>query len=247
MHGRSFLCGTTLRIPQAFRIRKALDIDGLGSKLIDQLVLTGQIKTPDDIYKLSVSDVVQMERMADKSAEKLIAAIDKSKQTTLSRFLFGLGIREVGDATATSLAAYYGQLASIMEADVEDLQQVPDVGPIVASRIQAFFAEAQNRKVIQGLIDGGVRWEESEPKRAAESGPLVGKIFVLTGTMKNVTRDELKQQIQASGGKVTGSVSKKTDFVVYGDKAGSKLRKAQNLGITIIDEVGVNKLLSIKN
>ena len=154
-------------------------------------------------------DVVEMERMAEKSAENLIAAIEKSKATTLSRFLFGLGIREVGDATAVSLAAYYGKLTSLMQADIEDLQLVPDVGPIVASRIQAFFAEAQNRKIIHELIDRGVTWEESEPKRAAESGPLEGKVFVLTGTMENVTREELKQKIQALSGKVTGSVSKK--------------------------------------
>ncbi len=230
-----------------FVSRKALDIDGLGSKLIEQLVSTGRIKTPDDIYKLSATDVAAMDRMADKSADNLIAAIAKSKQTTLSRFLYGLGIREVGDATATSLAAYYGKLASIMEAAVEDLQDVPDVGPIVASRIQAFFAEEQNRRVIRELISDGVVWQEMEPQRTDKSGPLAGKIFVLTGTMKSMTREELKAKIQALGGKVTGSVSRKTDFVVYGDKAGSKLTKAQNLGIAVIDEDGVNKLLLINN
>lgn len=230
-----------------FVSRKALDIDGLGSKLIEQLVATGRIKTPDNIYKLSATDVAGMERMADKSAENLIAAIRKSKRTTLSRFLYGLGIREVGEATATSLAAYYGKLTSIMEATVEDLQKVPDVGPIVASRIQAFFAEKQIQRVVQELIDEGVVWEEAEPQRTDKSGPLAGKIFVLTGTMQSMTRDELKAKIQALGGKVTASVSRKTDFVVYGDKAGSKLTIAQNLGIAIIDEDGVNKLLLINN
>lgn len=230
-----------------FVSRKALDIDGLGSKLIEQLVSTGRIKTPDDIYKLTVENVVEMERMAEKSAENLIQAVENSKQTTLSRFLYGLGIREVGDATAVSLATYYGKLASIMEAGVEDLQEVPDVGPIVASRIQAFFAEKQNQKIVQELVDRGVAWEEFEPQQAAKSGPLTGKIFVLTGTMKDMTRDQLKDRILALGGKVTGSVSKKTDVVIYGDKAGSKLSKAQKLGITTIGEDGLNKLLLIKN
>lgn len=230
-----------------FVSRKALDIEGLGSKLIEQLVLHGRIKTPDDIYKLSATDIAAMERMAEKSAENLIASITKSKQTTLSRFLYGLGIRDVGEATAASLAAYYGKLASIMEADVEDLQEVPDVGPIVASRIQAFFAEKQNRKIIRELINDGVTWEEVAPQRTANSGPLAGKIFVLTGTMRSMSRDELKARIQALGGKVTGSVSMKTDFVVYGDKTGSKLTKAQNLGIAVIDEDDVNKLLLINN
>ncbi|NOX70281.1 MAG: NAD-dependent DNA ligase LigA [Gammaproteobacteria bacterium] len=228
-----------------FVSRKALDIDGLGSKLIEQLVSSGRIKTPDDIYKLTAADVAEMERMADKSAENLIAAIKKSRRTTLSRFLYGLGIREVGEATAASLAAYYGKLAGIMEAAVEDLQQVPDVGPIVASRIHAFFAEEQNRRVIQELIKDGVNWEETEPQQTARSGPLDGKVFVLTGTMQSMTRDELKARIHALGGKVTGSVSKKTDYLVYGDKAGSKLTKAQNLKIAIIDEDGVNELLLI--
>lgn len=230
-----------------FVSRKALDIDGLGSKLIEQLVSSGRIKTPDDIYKLTAADVAEMERMANKSAENLIAAIEKSKRTTLSRFLYGLGIREVGEATAASLAAYYGTLAGIMEAAVEDLEEVPDVGPIVASRINAFFAEEQNRRVIRELIDHGVTWEEVKPQRATRSGPLEGQVFVLTGTMQSMTRDELKAKIQALGGKVTGSVSKKTDYVVYGDKAGSKLTKAQKLEIAIIDEEGVNKLLLINN
>jgi DNA ligase (NAD+) len=229
-----------------FVSRKALDIDGLGSKLIEQLVSTGRIKTPDEIYTLSIENVASMERMADKSAENLIDAIDKSRQTTLPRFLYGLGIREVGEATAVSLAAYYGNLESIMAADVEHLQKVPDVGPIVASRIQAFFAEKRNQKIIQALITNGVQWEETEPQQE-EDGPLSGKTFVITGIMKNMTRDDLKRQIQAKGGKVTGSVSKKTDYLVYGDKSGSKLTKAQNLEIALIDEAGVINLLLISN
>ena len=185
--------------------------------------------------------------MGEKSAANLIRTIEKSKQTTLSRFLYGLGIREVGDATALSLSSHYGSLASIMEANLEDLQQVPDVGPIVASRIVAFFAEKQNRRVIEGLIARGVTWAESTPERSAGPGPLTGKIFVLTGTLPSMTREEAKKQIQALGGKVVGSVSRKTDFVVYGDKAGSKLAKAQSLEIATIVEDELKKLLSINN
>ncbi len=229
-----------------FVSRKALDIEGLGSKLIEQLVSTGRIKTPDEIFTLGVDAIASMERMAAKSAENLKQAIQKSKKTTLSRFLYGLGIREVGEATAASLAAHYGKLTSIMDADVESLQKVADVGPIVASRIQLFFAEERNRRIIQALIASGLQWDETE-RQPVEKGPLTGKTFVLTGTMKNMTRDELKRQIQAKGGKVSGSISKKTDFLVYGDKAGSKLSKAQNLGIARIDESEINNLLLINN
>lgn len=230
-----------------FVSRKALDIDGLGSKLIEQLVETGRIGAPDDIYKLAEKDIVELERMGDKSAENIVRAIEQSKQTTLSRFLYALGIREVGDATAVALAAHYGSLKGIMEADLDGLQHVPDVGPVVAARITAFFAEKQNREVIRGLIDAGITWVESTPSRAANEGPLVGKIFVLTGTLPTMTRDESKRQIQSLGGKVTGSVSKKTNYLVAGDNAGSKLIKAQKLGITIIDEVELKKLLLINN
>jgi DNA ligase (NAD+) len=230
-----------------FVSRKALDIDGLGSKLIEQLVTAGQIRSPDDIYKLSETDLIGLERMGEKSALNLIRAIEQSKQTTLSRFLYGLGIREVGDATAIALAAHYGTLKAIMEADIEDLQKVPDVGPVVAARLISFFAEKQNRSVIQGLIDAGIAWPETTPLRKSGNGPLTGKIFVLTGTLPTMTREESKRQIQSLGGKVTGSVSKKTDFLVCGDDAGSKLTKAQSLEIAIIDEDELKKLLSINN
>lgn len=227
--------------------RKALDIDGLGSKLIDQLVALGRIESPDDIYKLTAKDLVELDRMGDKSAGNLIHAIEQSKQTTLSRFLYGLGIREVGDATALALADHYGALKDIMEADIEGLQQVPDVGPIVAARINTFFAEKQNREVINGLIEAGIKWAETIPNRAENDGPLAGKVFVLTGTLPTMTRDESKRKIQSLGGKVTGSVSKKTDFLVYGDNAGSKLTKAQSLEIVTIDEDELKKLLLINN
>jgi DNA ligase (NAD+) len=227
-----------------FVSRRALDVDGMGSKLIEQLVAIDRIQTPADLYSLTKDELAEMERMGEKSAENLLAAIKKSKDTTLARFLYGLGIREVGEATAGSLADHYGKLTSIMAADEEDLQTVPDVGPVVASRIQSFFAEKHNQEVIQRLIDAGLTWKETEPRKQKADGPLSGKTFVLTGTLTSMTRDEAKGKIQAAGGKVTGSVSKKTDFVVYGDKAGSKLTKAQNLGIATIDEDAFQKILS---
>jgi len=226
-----------------FVSRRALDVDGLGSKLIEQLVAIDRIETAADLYHLERDELAGMDRMGEKSAENLLAAIERSKDTTLARFLYGLGIREVGEATARSLAAHYGKLTSIMKADEESLQTVQDVGPIVASRIHSFFAEKHNQKVVKGLIDSGLTWKETKPSPKAADGPLSGKIFVLTGTMSNMTRDEAKDKIQAAGGKVTGSVSKKTNFVVYGDNAGSKLTKAQKLGIETIDEDALQKIL----
>jgi len=203
-----------------------------------------RIKTPADIFSLDRDGLVEMERMGDKSADKLLESIETSKDTTLSRFLYGLGIREVGEATASALASYYGNLEAIMSSSEEELQTVPDVGPVVASRIRAFFSEAHNLKVIQRLRDSGIRWTESVPAVKAADGPLAGKSFVLTGTLTGMTRDEAKDRIQALGGKVTGSVSTKTDFVVYGDDPGSKLKKAQKLAIDTIDQDGLRKLLA---
>jgi DNA ligase (NAD+) len=227
-----------------FVSRRALDVEGLGSKLIDQLVAIDRIKSPDDLYHLTRDELAGMDRMGEKSAENLLAAIQTSKDTTLARFLYGLGIREVGEATATSLAAHYGKLRSIMEADEESLQAVPDVGPVVAARIHSFFSEKHNQDVIESLVDSGVTWKETKPRPPTADGHLAGKTFVLTGTLTRMTRDEAKDRIQAAGGKVTGSVSKKTDFVVYGANAGSKLTKAQNLGIETIDEDLFQKILS---
>lgn len=226
-----------------FVSRRAMDIDGLGAKLIEQLVELERIKTPADIFTLTKEELTSLERMGEKSAENLLAAIEKSKQSQLARFLFGLGIREVGEATAAGLADYYGKLQNLMEADTDDLESVPDVGPVVASRIRAFFDEAHNREVIERLIAAGVTWQESEPTRQPRDGALSGKTFVLTGTLPSMTRDEAKKLIQEAGGRVTGSVSKKTDFVVFGDKAGSKLAKAQKLELTTIDQEGLQKLL----
>ena len=177
-----------------------------------------------------------MDRMGQKSADKLLASIERSKDTTLSRFLYGLGVREVGEATATTLADHYGSLRAIMASSEEELQQVADIGPVVAARIRAFFDEKHNQDVVSQLIESGLRWRESDPEDNVEDGPLMGKTFVLTGTLKSMTRDEAKEQIQSLGGKVTGTVSKKTDFLVYGDNAGSKLTKAQKLGVTTLDE-----------
>jgi DNA ligase (NAD+) len=221
-----------------------MDIDGLGAKLIEQLVSIGRIKTPAGIFELEKDELASLERMGEKSARNLIDAIEKSKTTTLARFLYSLGIREVGEATAASLASHFGGLDPIMSASEEELLSVADVGPVVASRICAFFDEAHNREVISRLIEAGVHWKESEPRAAPQDGPLAGKTFVLTGALTAMTRDEAKERIQALGGKVTGSVSKKTDYVIFGDKAGSKLSKAQELGVETLDESQFEALLA---
>ena len=185
-----------------------MDIDGLGAKLIEQLVSINRIETPAGLFALEKDELASLERMGEKSAQNLIEAIELSKDTTLARFLYSLGIREVGEATATSLAAHFGGLDAIMSASEDDLLSVTDVGPVVASRIRTFFDEAHNREVILRLKDAGVHWKESAPRSAPKDGPLAGKTFVLTGTLAAMTRDEAKDRIQALGGKVTGSVSK---------------------------------------
>ena len=227
-----------------FVSRKAMDIEGLGSKIIEQLVAIDRIKTPADIFQLNKDELTEMERMGEKSAENLVNSIEENRSTTLERFLYALGIREVGEATASSLASYFGTLDAIVAATEDELVEVPDVGPIVASRIRSFFDETHNRDVIKALRDSGVHWQESAPQRSPSKGGLSGKTFVLTGTLPSMTRDEAKQKIQACGGKVTGSVSKKTSYLVYGDKAGSKLAKAQELGVETIDEAGLTVLLA---
>ncbi len=227
-----------------FVSRRAMDVDGLGAKIIEQLVDLDRIKTPADLYTLEIDELASMERMGERSAANVVEAIEKSKSTTLARFLFGLGIREVGESTAQSLASHYGKLDSITAADEEDLQTVEDVGPIVASRIRAFFDEAHNREVIAKLVESGVNWPEKEPSAMSDDGKFSGKTFVITGTLSDMTREEAKARIQDLGGKVTGSVSGKTDVLVAGEKAGSKLTKAQNLGIEILDEEAFKVLLS---
>lgn len=229
-----------------FVSRRALDIDGVGSKLIEQLVKIGRIKTPADLYTLEETELAAMERMGEKSARKALASIDKSKATTLSRFLYGLGIREVGLATASALASHYGNLRAIIGASETDLQEVPDVGPIVASRIRVFFDESHNQDIVKRLIESGLSWQEFEPTDKPSDGTLSGKTFVLTGTLKSMTRDEARELIEANGGKVTGSISPKTSYLVQGENAGSKLAKAQNLRIVIIDETNFKNMLNHK-
>jgi DNA ligase (NAD+) len=227
-----------------FVSRKAMDIEGLGAKLIDQLVAAGRVRTPADLYQLSKDELAAMDRMGEKSAQNLVSAIERSKSTSLARFLFALGIREVGEATAAGLASHFGKLASILDAAEAELVSVPDVGPIVASRIRAFFDEPHNREVIARLQASGISWPETEPQAIATDGPLSGKTFVLTGTLSDMTRDEAKAKIQERGGKVTGSVSKKTDYVIYGEKAGSKLSKARNLEVETLSENEFRALLA---
>jgi DNA ligase (NAD+) len=220
-----------------------MDIEGLGEKLVDQLVDQNIVKTAADLYRMGLIALAGLERMAEKSAQNVLQAIDRSKNTTLARFIFALGIRNVGEATAKELARHFGSLDWLMQADEEALRQVPDVGPVVALSIAQFFAEAHNREVIEQMRACGVRWEEGEPRAVASAGRLAGKAFVLTGTLPNLSREEAKALIEAQGGKVAGSVSRKTDYVVAGSEAGAKLAKAEELGITILDEAGLRQLL----
>jgi DNA ligase (NAD+) len=211
-----------------------MDIEGLGDKLLEQLVDSGIVNTPADIFRLDTDTLARLERMGEKSALNLVDAIKKSKQTTLARFIYSLGIRNVGEATAKDLARHFGTLDNLIAADEGRLQQVQDVGPIVAKSIKSFFAEPHNCAVISQLRASGVNWEEHEGERV-EALPLSGKIFVLTGTL-SMSRDEARENLEALGAKVSGSVSKKTDYVVAGIEAGSKLDKARELGVKILDE-----------
>jgi DNA ligase (NAD+) len=226
-----------------FASRRAMDIEGLGDKLVDQLVDGGIVRTPADLYKMGVMALAGLERMGEKSALNLMAAIEKSRQTTLARFVYALGIRNVGEATAKDLARHFGSLDRLLDADEATLMQVPDVGPIVARCIVEFLSEAHNRQVIDDLRAAGVRWEEGEPQQSV-AGALVGKVFVLTGTLPGLSREVAKEMIESAGGKVSGSVSKKTDYVVAGADAGSKLEKATALGVTVIDESQLMDMLN---
>lgn len=218
-----------------FASRRAMNIEGLGDKLVEQLVDTHIVNNPAALYKLGLLAIINLERMGEKSAVNLLAAIEYSKHTTLARFIFALGIRNVGETTAKDLAQHFGSLDNLLAADVESLQQVHDVGPVVAQSIVDFLAEAHNREVIEQLRACGVHWEEHQP-RPVTSLPLSGKTFVLTGTLAALSREEAKEKLEALGAKVSGSVSKKTDYVVAGAEAGSKLDKAQELGVAVLDE-----------
>jgi len=228
-----------------FAGRRAMDIEGLGDKLVEQLVDEGLIHSLPDLYKLDAATLAALERMAEKSAQNIIDALQKSKHTTLHRFLFALGIRHVGESTAKELARQFGKLDSIMQADTERLLAVPDVGPVVAQSIVDFFSEAHNIEVVQQLRAQGLRWQEHEGMSTLEL-PLSGKTFVLTGTL-SCSRDEAKSWLEALGAKVAGSVSKKTDYVVAGSEAGSKLDKAHELGVTVLDEQQFLQMLEEKN
>ena len=228
-----------------FASRRAMDIEGLGDKLVDQLVDRGLVHTPADVYGLSLDTLAGLERMAEKSAANLLAAIEASKSTTLARFIFALGIRNVGETTAKDLARHFGSLDNLLVATEPGLLEVRDVGPIVAQSIIQFFAERHNLEVVNTLRTAGVQWPESAGVQQS-LGVLAGKTLVLTGTLPTLTRDAAKEKIEAAGGKVAGSVSKKTDYVVAGAEAGGKLVKAQELGVTIIDEAGLLALLASK-
>ena len=226
-----------------FASRRALDIEGLGDKLVDQLVEQQLVDHVDDLYRLKADELLTLERMGPKSAENLLAALAASKTTTLPRFLFGLGIREVGEATARSLANYFGSLDKIMAADKMTLEKVPDIGPVVAEHIASFFAQAHNQQVLQALIMQGVTWPDIEYEPELAQLPLEGKTVVLTGTLAHLTRTDAKERLQALGAKVAGSVSTKTDLVVAGQDAGSKLIKARDLGVEVIGETELIQLL----
>ena len=225
-----------------FAARRAMDIEGLGDKLVDQLVDANVIRTLPDLYRLGLTSLIALDRMAEKSAQNVLAALEKSKQTTLPRFLFGLGLRHVGEATAKDLARHFGTLDAIMDASVEQLLQVPDVGPVVARSLHTFFQQPHNREVVEQLRACGVTWPEGAP---AERAPqvLAGKTVVLTGTLPTLSRDAAKDMLEAAGAKVAGSVSKKTSYVVAGEEAGSKLARAQELGVPVLDEAGMLALL----
>ncbi|MGO4397163.1 NAD-dependent DNA ligase LigA [Achromobacter sp. PAB15] len=222
--------------------RKALDIEGLGEKLVDQLVDSGRVKTLADLYSLRPLELVGLDRMGQKSADNLVAAIDKAREPGLNRLLFALGIRHVGETTARDVARHFGSIDAIMDADEEALSSVPDVGPVVAASIRRFFAEQHNRDVIEQLKAQGVN---PVADAAPQDTTLAGKTFVLTGTLPNWTREEASMHIQAAGGKVSGSVSKKTAYLVAGAEAGSKLTKAQELGVTVLDEDALKELLGM--
>jgi DNA ligase (NAD+) len=227
-----------------FASRRAVEIDGLGDEIVEQLVDLGLVRTLPELYKLGFAKLNELERMGEKSAQNLVAAIEQSKTTTLPRFLFGLGIRHVGETTAKDLARHFGDVDKLMDASVEQLLEVGDVGPIVANSVRAFFDQPHHREVVEQLRAAGVHWPAIEGTASDAHRPLLGKTLVITGTLPTLSRDEAKDLIEAAGGKVSGSVSKKTNWLVAGEEAGSKLEKAQTLGVEILDEAGLQALLA---
>lgn len=218
-----------------FASRRALDIEGLGEKLIEQLVDSGRVTTPADLFTLELEELTALDRMAEKSAQNLLDALENSKETTFARFLYSLGIREVGEATAEALAQHYQAIEELEQADEDELQEIHDIGPVVARQVRAFLQEPHNLKVIRELLDSGVRWQRREIAGSMNS-PLTGKTVVITGTLSDYSRDELKDKLSALGAKVTNSVSSKTDYVIVGENPGSKAAKARELGIPVVEE-----------
>jgi DNA ligase (NAD+) len=220
-----------------FASRRAVDVDGLGERLVEQLIESGRVETPADLYTLTESELTGLERMGPKSAANLVGALEASKSTTLPRFLYGLGIRDVGEATALALAEHFGELEPLQGATLEQIQQVRDVGPVVAGHVREFFDEQRNREVIRKLRAAGVHWPAIERAAVADAaGPLAGQVVVITGTLASMSREDARAAARAAGATVTDSVSKKTTLLVVGAEAGSKLKKAQELGVRILGE-----------
>jgi len=229
-----------------FAQRRALDIEGLGDRLVDQLVDGGLIRTLPDLYSLGLDKLSALDRMGEKSAVNLLEGLERSKRTTLARFLYGLGIRHVGETTAKDLAKHFGGIDRVMTASLEQLLEVNDVGPVVAQSIRTFFDQQHNREVVEQLRAAGLAWDETDGVAAdVAPKPLTGKTFVLTGTLPTLSRDDAKDRIEAAGGKVSGSVSKKTHFVVAGEEAGAKLDKARELNVPVLDEEELLDLLRL--
>jgi DNA ligase (NAD+) len=224
-----------------FVSRRAMDIEGLGEQLVEQLVDRGLVTTPADFYTLDLDTLADLDRMAKKSAQNVLDALEKSKTTSLARFIYSLGIRHVGESTAKSLAKHFGSLDALLASDENLILSVNDIGPVVAQSILSFFADPLNRQLIDQLRASGIHWEEGEPEQSSDL--LAGKTFVLTGTLPTLSRDDARAMIEAAGGKVAGSVSKKTSYVVAGEEAGSKLARAEELGVAILDEEQFLKLL----
>ncbi len=223
--------------------RKALDIEGLGDKLVEQMVEQGMIDSIADLYHLSLEQLSGLERMAEKSARNLLDALEQSKQTTLARFIFALGIREVGEATAEALAGYFGNIEAVMDADEEALQQVEDVGPVVAGNIRHFFDQENNRDIVEKILLQGVNWPQQDATQQQQLQTLEGKTYVITGTLEGLSRDQAARLLKACGARVSGSVSAKTTAVISGDKPGSKVARAEELGVEILDQAGFERLL----
>jgi DNA ligase (NAD+) len=227
-----------------FAGRRAMDIEGLGDKLVEQLVDAGIVHTLPELYRLGLAKLMALERMGEKSAQNLLAGLEQSKQTTLARFLYALGIRHVGETTAKDLARHFGQLDRLLDATEQQLLEVNDVGPVVAASIRSFFEQPHHREVVEQLRACGIGWTETDGTADTSPKPLAGLTLVLTGTLPTLGREEAKALVEAAGGKVAGSVSKKTHYVVAGSEAGSKLEKAQALGVPVLDEAGLRALLA---